>query len=411
VGIAILTRESRGLEYVLPIAGSLGAAFFVYAVLRVILNIDDFQWDLTAYYYGAEAFHRDANLYNRSVLQALGGKSVQYFVYPPLLLYPLQFLRAFAYQSVSYGWLVLKLVAVLLLWQTWRTHFVSKENSVLLLFVSTLGLNSTLVADINAGNISVFEQLVLWGAFSVLLQGRVMLFALILAVLAQVKLMPILFAFLPLVLTERRDWSAVALTLVAAIVIFSLNFLLQPELTYEFFRRASALYQRAPYNISALAFIKDLATWLAVPEGGSGNTVANIVFLLWLVILGCLSLWVTERYRHHAPAPDSRLLICFYCIVYALMVPRLMNYSCILLIVPIVYLMIKLQARALRTAAYSLLVLSCNYVTDILSIDRGYSFMPLVAVLGFWVLYMIHMLSCSERTDTSAIRQHGAQTT
>lgn len=409
MGIAILTRESRSLEYVLLIAGSLGAAFFVYAVLRLILNIDVLQWDLSAYYYGAEAFHQGANPYNRSVMEALSGKSVQHFVYPPLLLYPLQVLRVFAYQSVSYGWLAMKLVAVLLLWQTWRKHFVSKENEALLLFVSTLGLNSALLKDIQGGNISVFEQLVLWSAFGTLLQGRVMLFALILAVLAQVKLMPIVFAFLPLVFAERRHWSAVSLTLVAAVVIFSLNYLLQPELTYEFFRRASALDQRAPYNISALAFIKDLATWLAVPEGGSGNTVANIVFLLWLVMLGCLSLWVTERYRHHAPAPDSRLLICFYCIVYALMIPRLMNYSSILLIVPIVYLIIKLHARALRTVAYSLVILSCNLVTDLLSIDQGY--VPLLTVLGFWFLYVIHMLSCSKGIDPVAIRQLGAKTT
>jgi len=80
---------------------------------------------------------------------------------------------------------------------------------------------------------------------------------------------------------------------------------------------------------------------------------ANIVFLLWLVILSCLSLWVTEKYRHHAPAPDSRLLICFY-IAYALMVPRLMDYSCIMLTVPIVYLIIKLHARGPGTVAYSL---------------------------------------------------------
>jgi len=236
-----------------------------------------------------------------------------------------------------------------------------------------------------------------------------MLFALILAALAQVKLLPILFAFLPLVFEKCRHWSAVALTLVAASFIFSLNYLLQPELTYEFFRRASTLDQRAPYNISALAFIKDLATWLAVPEGGSGNTVANILFLLWLVILSGLSLWVTERYRHHAPAHDSRLVICFYCIVYALMIPRLMNYSCILLIVPIVYLIIKLQAGALRTVAYSLVILSCNLVTDILSIERGY--VPLFTVLGFWLLYVIYMLGYSKRTDPSSIRQLGAMTT
>jgi len=408
VGIAIRTRESRSLECVLPIAASLGAGFFVYALLRLILNIDVFQWDLSAYYYGAEAFHQGANPYDRSVMESLSGKSVQHFVYPPLLLYPLQLLRLFAYQSVSYGWLAMKLVAVLLLWQTWRKHFVNKENEALLLFVSTLGLNSTLFKDIHGGNISVFEELVLWGAFGVLLQGRVMLFALILAVLAQVKLLPIFFAFLPLVFEKCRHWSAVALTLVAAIVIFSLNYLLQPELTYEFFRRASTLDQRAPYNISALAFIKDLATWLAVPEGGSGKTMVNIVFLLWLVILGCVSLWVTEGYRYRAPAPDSRLVICFYCIVYGLMIPRLMNYSTILLIVPIVYLIIKLQAKALRTVAYSLVILSCNLVTDILSIGQGY--VPLFTVLGFWFLYVVHMLSCSKRIDNAAIQQHGAQT-
>ena len=407
--IAIRTRESRSLEYVIPIAASLGAGFFVYSLVRLILNIDVFQWDLSAYYYGAEAFHQGTNPYDRSVMVTLSGKSVQHFVYPPLLLYPLQLLRLFAYQSVTYCWLAMKLVAVLLLWQTWRKHFVSKENEALLLFVSTLGFNSTLFKDIHGGNISVFEELVLWGAFGLLLQGRVMLFALILAALAQVKLLPILFAFLPLVFEKCRHWSAVALTLVAASFIFSLNYLLQPELTYEFFRRASTLDQRAPYNISALAFIKDLATWLAVPEGGSGNTVANILFLLWLVILSGLSLWVTERYRHHAPASDSRLLICFYCIVYALMIPRLMNYSCILLIVPIVYLIIKLHARALRTVAYSLVILSCNLVTDILSIEQGY--VPLFTVFGFWLLYVIYMLSYSKRTDPSAIREPGAQTT
>ena len=60
-------------------------------------------------------------------------------------------------------------------------------------FFFTFAFGSAALVDFTAGNIAVFEQLVLWLAFAALLARRRWTFALLVVLAAQCKLTPVFF--------------------------------------------------------------------------------------------------------------------------------------------------------------------------------------------------------------------------
>src|SRR5262249_40394213 len=129
--------------------------------------------------------------------------------------------------------------------------------STVLFFILAFG--GAIYADLVAGNVSVFEELLLWLGFSQLLRGRHFVFALCVVVAAQVKLTPIFFAVLLIAACEPRQWRAFFATLIAFFALFSLNYWLQPELFRDFLAALGKLDERGVECTSFLALVRDLS--------------------------------------------------------------------------------------------------------------------------------------------------------
>jgi hypothetical protein len=69
------------------------------------------------------------------------------------------------------------------------------------------GLNAAFFWDILSGNISLFEQTLIWVALACLLDRRPVVFAVLLVLAAQIKLVPVLFLALLLVYDAKPRWG------------------------------------------------------------------------------------------------------------------------------------------------------------------------------------------------------------
>jgi hypothetical protein len=89
----------------------------------------------------------------------------------------------------------------------WQRRIVARQDVVPALFYFTFAFGSAALVDVTAGNIAIFEQLLLWLGFAALLSRRWWTFALLVVVAAQAKLTPVFFLGLLLVIDERPRWS------------------------------------------------------------------------------------------------------------------------------------------------------------------------------------------------------------
>ena len=173
-------------------------AVLVAAAAQVLLNVGAYQWDVIVYWWGGHAFANGQSPYG-----AIPGQPVYlHYVYPPLtaaLFAPLAQLNVAASKLI---WIVLKAIALTLTVRLWLRAIKARVTVVPPIFFFTFAFGSALLVDFTSGNIAVFEQLALWLAFTALLARRPWTFALLVVVLAQFKLTPIFFLGVLLVIDD-----------------------------------------------------------------------------------------------------------------------------------------------------------------------------------------------------------------
>jgi hypothetical protein len=259
-------------------------------------------------------------------------------------------LNLVSYEVAYRAYLAAKLLAIGGLILIWRRIF-QEEMREKLLFVTTLllGFGATLSMDIEAGNISIFEQLLFWGAVCFLLRKKYLAFASLIVASAIVKLT--LIVFLPLVFLSERSWRAslaFALGVSAFLGLHALSYWNEPGLFHGFLGTLADLDFKGDTNPCSLSFFRDLATNLGFPI--SIGHVAHAIFALSVF---CCFLWAVVRFELDQ---DIRLLVVFACIAFALASPRVKDYSYILLLMPAM-MTIRLFANDDRMKALLLLLL------------------------------------------------------
>lgn len=357
----------------------------------------EYQYDLSAYYYGPLVWKQGGNPYERGSLRVLAHSVVQWFVYPPItipLFRPLGFL---SYSAAYYTWLVAKLVALVGLLAWWRRRFVGERNFLLFLVLCVFGLGSGLIRDLNAGNISIFEQLVLWVGIAALLDGKPLVFGLLVAVVGQIKLLPL--GLLVLLAVPGRQWKALAISAGTALLLLGLNFVLYPAFTRIFFQAAAGIDQRGENNPASLAAVRDLVE--LVPGVTAATTHADeIVFVAFVGVLAAVTLWAVFGRPGSERRSNDRLAVGIVCFAFALAAPRFKLYSYPLLLVPAWTLLSGTRNRTLFWAGIAALAVSTNYLTDLLPSAGGY--WPLVTAFTLWVLCVRELRSAPVGSPASA---------
>ncbi len=215
------------------------------------------QWDFEVYYYAAKAFLRGLDPYQTASLVAVAGKPMRLpFVYPPVVLLLVAPLTKLDIATAKTVFLLGKLLSLLGVLAIWGSLSKSAKETALIAVLVVMGFSTTVFADLYAGNITCFEQLLFWTGVLALLSRRLWLCAVLLALSATVKLEPI--ALLLILLVEGRPAIGPVLAGIGSFVaIEAASWLAFPRLTGHFVRAARHLHEVGRSAPSLEAFLDE----------------------------------------------------------------------------------------------------------------------------------------------------------
>ncbi len=368
----------------------LGAFLFVVCVsfLRLILDIqirgDAFQRDFLVYFSSGQIFAQGGNPYES-----------QRFVYPPLILPLFQMLSLFTLEHAKSFFLWSKTFALMALLVVWMRYFIPGKNRLPFIAFSLLAFYGTIHLDFRAGNISVFEQLILWLGFAALLRGKKILFCIAVIAVSAFKLTPIFFLLLLLVGKGEKGNTDLKYFMGAGFLFVSflgLSYLCTPELFLSFLHAStSRMDEGGVTSPSSLAFFRDVLKLLAVP-----SSFATPTFLLFscLILLGSIGM-----VRKLSSLKDSILIST---ITYALIMPRFKDYSYVL-VLPAAYS--ALESTRNLSAYPFVFLLFCLFSTQVPILPwfnyvfvLFWEYYPWFLLFGAWLLW-VRKSTQSTRTE------------
>jgi hypothetical protein len=178
-----------------------------------------YAWDFDTFYYAAAAYRQGLDPYRLESLAAVAGKHVPLpFLYPPAALAMFAPFAALPLATATVAWLALKLALCVALVALWSRAFLPVTGLVTLVLASVFAFNAALVMDLRSGNVAIIEGLALWIAFACYVRDRRWPFAILVAVAASLKLLPI--AFLALLLVPSRQARPAPGLLLAGLGLF-----------------------------------------------------------------------------------------------------------------------------------------------------------------------------------------------
>lgn len=372
-------------------------ACFLYPLSQVILHPNAHQWDFHPYYYAAKAQAAGLNPYSLTARRAVGPTTERFpFLYPPQTLYFFRLFSLFNFKTAYYLFLGLKLLALAGLFILWVKVFLRNEAGLWFYPFAFLALNAAIFGDINTGNFGIFEQLGLWLGFYFLLKKRLFLFCLLIFIVANFKILPLFFLVLLLFLKHRKKHlyfigglAAYGLTQIAMYLATPTykDFLIRsrgvsrmfrdPSSYAMFWRILNTLGHEAHPRFHGLSF-PHLALYAVF--------CALVLFFSWRAAKTLSSLQkLTDNEK-------LRILILFSCAVYALITPRFMPYSHIILVVPAWLVLKRFLFGAERILFFLLIALPATVKAFLPKMD-SFAFFPwryfaLIVAFAVWLLFL-----------------------
>lgn len=351
------------------------------AAWQILGKLHVYQWDVMVYWWGGTAFAHGASPYG-----AIPGQPVYlHFVYPPLVaavFAPLSVLNPSAAKAL---WFVLKLVAFLVTTRLWKRAIGARALDVPPVFFFTFAFGSALLVDFTAGNIAIFEQLLLWIGFTALLTGRRWLFVAAVVLAAQFKLTPIFFLGLLLVVGERPRWTPFLAGTLAFAALVGANLVFMPEQSREFLGSVSSLGERGWGDPSTLGVMQDLVDQLRGLRLPVPLAAASALYLAAVaaVLHHSVRWWRAARARGTV---DGATMVLVSLAVYALVMPRMKDYSYVALL-PVAWYV--LGARQAVSASVAVLAVLVPRPVPQLKlwlplVPQVYTYAPLLAALVLW---------------------------
>lgn len=371
----------------------IGAAAVLALAAAIFIPVGRTQWDLKVYLECARVLASGTDPYTTQPI--VGGDPYQ-CLYPPLAT---DLYRPFAALSRAFGghagerlWAALKaisLVFILFLWRRW----VMKPGPDLwrILFV-IVGFGNPFWMDFLSGNAGSFEHAALWGGLTAFICGRDALFAALIAVSAQPKLLPLAFLALAFA-SPRPKWKIFFGGVALSLALFALNELVHPGLLRGFFEQLTDpkqawRYERGPNNCAAVGFFQHVLETICGhrPWAATG---AMRMYIPWVIsIVGATGFSIYRIIKGDGDAVDKRRRILFVFIAaYALLVPRLKDYSFLLLIPPTLAALESDAPLALRVAIVLFAVMNS---TKTFALKMGLG--PWSLLFGYYKLYAVFLV-------------------
>jgi hypothetical protein len=269
-----------------------------------------------------------------------------------------------------------------------------------------LCFNSTILLDLAAGNIALFESLGLWSAFALVLKGRPYVAGLVIAVVAQFKLIPVLFLGVLPFIGPARGWKPLFASGAVFAGLLALNPVLLPEMTGQFLSSFSGnpnLNEFGQINPSTLSFLRGIIEFAATKGLPLPRLLADIGYLLVVVSLLIGAIWLERRHSARLRNVDQRLLIYLACVLYALAVPRMKDYSYVLLLIPALHVVRHAGAQAMVSlvAVMALLPGRSTYLPGVDAIvPQLHAYLPWFTTWVLLYFLVREILQGSEQPDS-----------
>ncbi len=308
--------------------------------------------DFASYYYAGKAYSAGLNPYDLGVLRSVSGGEVQFpFLYPPLTLQVFRLFALLPFEAACQLFLAAKIAALGGLLLIWTRTFLGGLD-VAFLFFCLLAFNSPIYIDLSVGNVSMFEQLLIWVGLRQHLRGDVRGFALAILAAALFKLTPIV---LLLLLLRRgggkREWRwLVGCGAILAVSVLG-SYLANPEFYTSFRENMQRVDFKGVVNPTSLTIFQFISDGFAKCHQWSLPPALPWA-LYGLVVLAVVAFSVRALRRLCAAAdgPDPerahRHAIALAVLAYALILPRLPDYGYIVVLLPAYY-----AVRAFRGSA------------------------------------------------------------
>ena len=358
---------------------------YALAICYTVITKDK-QWDFRTYYHAAKAHQADLDPYQIENLNAVSNEEITLdYVYPPVTLYFFTPFLMFDFPTAYYLFFALKLIALGLLIRIWWRRFLPEKTlAIVLLVLVAFAFRETIIRDIYAGNISVFEQLLIWSAVPLFLDRKVAGYCLLIGLAAVFKFALVLLLLLPLIDRNRKATLWVVGTGVAVAGVGIASYYASPLLMEGFLVNVSALDMGGHADQTSLAVIKEMLVWLSGATGGEFVRLATAFHIAFALFLLAVTIRITRgsNFRSNRLA---FLVLCFF--LYALVMPRLKDYSYILLIIPSFYVI----TTILKSAIMRLVAIFFVCV----------SFLPYQAFLTAFVLYVVYLTQLKQLTASA----------
>ena len=342
-----------------------------------------FQWDFGLYYSAAMTADLGLDPYDYALRNSIHYSPNMEFLYPPLTLYLFRPFTSLSYDGAYLLWFTLKLLALVVLLILWHRKFEALNERYPLALFLLLAFSATIYKDFAAGNISVFEQLVVWLGFAFFVERRYVLFGLCIALVAQFKLQPVAFLGLLLIVEDRPKWRSFGASIGAWLALLSLNYLLQPALMQPFVARMMSgsgnLYELGANNPSILALIREVTSVVSKRLYDLPAQTDMILYLVAAIGIVIVFLYCFIAYRKRNPDYDVRILVYASCFVFAVAAARMKDYSYILCILPTLAMLRRWKTRLdlmpvvlVLVCAPAVTTYSLPYFTKISSLIHAY---------------------------------------
>jgi glycosyl transferase family 87 len=352
------------------------------AAVQVFVSLGAYQWDVIVYWWGGHQFSAGQSPYT-----AIPNQPVYlHYVYPPLTAALFTPLASLNLAVAKLLWISAKAIAFVVTIRLWMRAINARMTIIPPIFFFAFAFGSALLVDFTAGNIAVFEQLVLWLAFTALLSRRPWVFALLVVGVAQFKLTPIFFLGALLVIDERPRWKPFIGGTALFIASLGANVLFAPALTREFLKSVSSLGERGWGDPSTLGVMQDLVDQLNGLRLPVPMALAYVAYAAIVVAVFAYTVRWWRRSRAEGSA-DALAIILVTLAVYALVMPRMKDYSYVALL-PVAWY--ALSRSTLQTVPLVIVAALIPRPLPQLKlwlpmITQAYVYAPLIGAFAVWI--------------------------
>jgi len=382
---------------------TLWAAFALYFLIAAALLVrgdeasqgDDFR----NYYYTVKAYLDGANPYDRNAVEAASGRRLLQFYYFPISLHVFRPLSWLSYDAARIVFLVIQCCSLIYLLFLWQRGFLEEAWDPWFLLFCILAFNTTVYLDLRVGNVSTIEQALLWTSFYFFLRGRPVFFSAFLVLAAMFKLVLLFFAIL-ILLCKKSEQHRSLITLGSVLVAaFAIAWLIDARLLAEFVSHLPQTLDvpsdQGIMNPASLAFFKSVSIsaplkgWINRPE-----PLQWFLYLCWALSIALIS-WRALRGLEALEDDRDKLAINFMCLVFALLSPRLKDYSYIILLLPTYFILVRTTVVRAYHLGFILCVLTVAPTVTFpgLSVPATalWHYYPLALAFLVWIIYLAEL--------------------